>query len=67
MQIHVIQTKDKGRGVAASRNFTPGEIVESSPVILITDTKLEYLEKGGLHEHYFDWEEKGWAIGLGLT
>ncbi len=59
-------TKNKGRGVFANRDFKIGETIEICPVIVISSSGVDQLGKSILDEYFFLWESKeDAAIALG--
>lgn len=59
--LQVVQIPNKGRGIVASRSFSPGDIVESCPVIVVPDEAVV-----GIWECYcFLWDETNSALALG--
>jgi len=59
----------KGRGVFALRPFHPGDIVERSPVIVLSADHWQICEKTDLHNYAFGWgpdrDEAAIALGFG--
>lgn len=59
-------TKNKGRGVFANRDFKSGETIEICPVIVISSNGVDQLGKSILDEYFFLWESnEDAAIALG--
>ena len=48
-------TKAKGRGVFASADFVEGQMIESSPVIVIPASHRAALDTTALFDYYFSW------------
>lgn len=67
LSICVKESAGKGRGVFAQRDFKKGEIIESSPVIVLPSEEIDSLELTQLYNYYFAWgpESKDAAIALG--
>lgn len=64
--LEIRETKNKGRGVFALKDFQPGDIIEECPVIVIPPRECDLLEKTILDNYYFEWEsELDGAIVLG--
>jgi len=53
--IEIRKTKNKGRGVFASRDFKPGEIVESCPVINVSPKERKKCEDTILAYYIYPW------------
>lgn len=60
-------TKLKGRGIFAQKRFLKGEMIERSPVVVIPAEQVELIDQTVLSNYYYDWEDKGVAIALGLV
>jgi len=58
-----------GRGVYAKKNFQPGELIESVPVILIPAAEWEFIEKTILYDYCYAFgettEDQAVALGFG--
>jgi SET domain-containing protein len=63
--LEVRQTKEKGRGVFAGKDFSKGDLIERAPIIKLPDPEWESLEKTALREYYFNWSADSAAIALG--
>lgn len=61
------QTKNKGRGVFAQRDFAPGELIETAAVIVIPKQQVKLITKTVLLNYYFGWHGESGAIGLGFS
>ncbi len=60
------KTKDKGRGVFASKNFKKGEVVEECPVIPLTAKESLICEQTILEYYLYPWKgKKDGAVVLG--
>lgn len=59
-------TKLKGRGVFAQKRFLKGEIIETTPVVVVPAEQVEFIDQTILTYYYYDWEDKAVAIALGL-
>jgi len=59
----------KGRGVFATRVFTPGATIEVCPVIALTSLDESLIEQSTLSTYYFGWgpDGKGGAFVLGYA
>lgn len=74
LNVHGLQVLDKkdgkGRGVFASKAMSRGQLLEVSPVLLLS--KEEYARPGGvgesvLKDYVFSWDKQGcMAVALGL-
>ena len=68
--LKVRKTKNKGRGVFATKRFKKGEIIEVCPVIIFTPKEYKFLEKTVLDKYMFAWKTKRDAcipLGYGLV
>ncbi len=67
LSICVKDSPGKGRGVFAQRNFKKDEVIEISPVIVLSSEEIDSLELTQLYNYYFAWgpESKDAAIALG--
>ena len=53
------ETKNKGRGVFAKKALKADTIIETSPVIVMSDKDRKLLDKTLLHDYIFEWEPDG--------
>lgn len=58
-------TKKYGRGLYATRNFKKGEIIETSPILLIEKTDIGSIETTVLNTYVFEWTKNASALALG--
>jgi SET domain-containing protein len=58
-----------GRGVFANRNFKPGAVIETAPVIILDKTERDFLQYTHLFSYYFVISDASnpVAFGLGYT
>ncbi|MBN1380913.1 MAG: SET domain-containing protein-lysine N-methyltransferase [Deltaproteobacteria bacterium] len=67
--VEVKRIPEKGRGVFALRNFRYGEILERSPVIVLSAEHWKICEKTDLHNYAFGWgvsqDQAAIALGVG--
>lgn len=61
----VRKTKSKGWGIFALRNFDVNELVESSPVVIMTGEEMILLNQTKLHDYIFHWEDGMCCMALG--
>jgi SET domain-containing protein len=69
LSVEIKSSLGRGRGVFATRNIKQGEIIETSPVLVIPVDEMISINKTTLHQYHYDWapnEKVGGAIGLGL-
>ena len=59
-----VRPNNKGRGVYATRQILNGNLIETSPVILVHDTK-DVTKKSILNTITFEWTKKISALALG--
>lgn len=57
--VAVGQSPGRGRGVFATRRFTPGETIEVCPAIPLSEADARRLDATGLYDYYFGWGEDG--------
>lgn len=53
--IYVQQTEDKGNGVFTENSIVAGTIVETSPVVVMTQQERKHLDLTLLHDYIFEW------------
>lgn len=64
--LEIRQTENKGRGVFSTTNIKRGDLIEMSPVIVLTLEEKDVICQTVLSEYFFEWGKEG-AIGLGFT
>ena len=57
--VEIGETKNKGRGVFARKPIKADTIIETSPVIVMSDKDRKLLDKTLLHDYIFEWEPDG--------
>ena len=50
---------EKGRGIYAVKPIKAGEMIETSPIIFLTEEEMETIVPTVLHTHVFEWEPEG--------
>jgi hypothetical protein len=67
--LYVNQTPAKGNGVFTHEDLPADQIIELSPVIVMSLLDREHLDKTLLHDYIFEWGEKKdrCAMALGLV
>jgi SET domain-containing protein len=62
-----IQNTKYGRGVISTQDYSIGELVEASPVIVLKENDTKKIDETSLFDYYFSWgsEENQAAIALG--
>ena len=63
--LRVIESKSRGRGLAATRAFLRGEVLERAPVIIVARTLLQRLRGSLLDDYWFWWDDEHNAFALG--
>ncbi|MFC4559503.1 SET domain-containing protein [Virgibacillus kekensis] len=65
--IYIKNTGKYGRGVFALRQFKKGELIESTPVIILPGFERRHIKKTKISEYFFNWEKnnESFAIALG--
>lgn len=53
--VEVRKTRNKGRGVFATKNFQKGDIIEVCPVIILNTTERRHCEKTILAYYMYPW------------
>lgn len=54
--ISVRRSERSGRGVFADRHFSPGEVIEKCPVIVIPSSQLDFIYETVLGDYVYPWE-----------
>ncbi|MCB0698232.1 MAG: SET domain-containing protein-lysine N-methyltransferase [Chitinophagales bacterium] len=69
--LHIANTEGKDRGVFTTEPIPANTVIEESPVIVMTATEKELLDKTLLHDYIFHWEpsagDKGCCMALGYV
>lgn len=66
--IKVRKTKSRGRGVYSTQRFSPGDVIERCPVIVLTLAESELCQKTIFDSYLFDWshgEKSALPLGYG--
>ena len=65
--IHIGESGSRGRGIFATRLIGCGELIDSSPVVIVPREQLVHLDNTILGDYYFTWgvDKKEAAILLG--
>lgn len=66
--LFIKETKNKGRGVFAGKDFEAGEVMEICPVLRIPDDQSIYMEGTVIENHWFEAgdKEEEYLIALGF-
>ncbi|HUN42590.1 MAG TPA: SET domain-containing protein [Acetobacteraceae bacterium] len=56
----------RGRGVFATRQFAPGEMIEMCLVVALSEADARKLDATGLYDYYFGWAEDGRQAAIAL-
>ena len=60
------KTRKYGRGLYATRNIKAGEVVETSPVLILDEWEASKITSTKLNLYVFDWgKESAIALGVG--
>lgn len=62
--LKVARSRGRGRGVFAARSFSPGEIIEQCPVVLVPRAPLD--DVPSIWELSFSWSRNKAALALGF-
>jgi SET domain-containing protein len=64
--VNIKRTRKKGLGVFALKNFKPGELIESAPVLIFDTKGRKTLEKTLLSHYIYPWRStRGAALVFG--
>lgn len=63
--VEIKNTKQKGRGVFATKDFKKGEVIEECPIIYISKKEDVDIQKTILGRYIYEWHENDGAIILG--
>lgn len=63
--VDIKDVKDKGRGVFARKDFAAGDVIETCPVIVLTEEEDREVQKTVLGKYVYEWEDKTSAVILG--
>ena len=65
--LYIADSPGRGRGVYTSQDLNPNELIEESPVIVMSGTERGLLDKTLLHDYIFAWgdSEKECCVALG--
>jgi SET domain-containing protein len=64
--IFLAPSKISGNGVFAAQSFSPDELIELCPVIVIPASERSDLDKTILYNHYYEWDESAAALAQGF-
>ena len=64
--IHVERSIGKGRGVYAGREFRPGDLIESAPVVVIPAAQRASIAATILDYFVFEWGAEGLEVAVVL-
>lgn len=66
--LYVENTEEKGKGVFTAEDISEGEIIEFSPVVVMSLEDRAHLDKTLLHDYLFEWgaDKDRCAMALGL-
>ena len=59
-------SKDKGRGVFASRSFQRGDTIEEAPVLIIPASQVTLIKRTILYNYFFVWSEAAGDVAICL-
>lgn len=65
----VATTEGKGRSVLATAAIAAGEVLETSPVLRLSNRDAEIIQPTQVEDYVFHWDEEGFstAIVMGIT
>jgi SET domain-containing protein len=64
--IYCKESPGKGRGVFSERSFSPGDLIETAPVIVIPESQRELIESTVLDHCVFQWGAAGLELAIAL-
>lgn len=64
--LHVQQTAGMDRGVFTSAPIPAGTVIETSPVVVMSDQDRVLLDQTPLHDYIFEWGEEGGQCCMAL-
>ena len=64
--LFIAPTGEKGRGVFTSADIPKGEIIEISPVIVMSGEERKLLDQTLLHDYIFEWGEDSRSCCMAL-
>jgi SET domain-containing protein len=65
--LYIDQTRTRGRGVFAAKNYEIGDLIETCPVLILSKSDTRKIEATHLYNYYFEWDADAGrsAIALG--
>jgi len=57
--IYIADINNKGRGVFTRKAINADTVLETSPVIVMSDADRQLLDKTLLHDYIFEWQPEG--------
>ena len=64
--LEIKNTKNKGRGVFAARDFSEGDLIETCDVIECPEQDTALIDKTFLYNYYFNWGPKRNKVAIAL-
>jgi SET domain-containing protein len=58
-QVQIGETGNKGRGIFAKKALKADTVIETAPVIVMTNDERKLLDKTLLHDYIFEWHPEG--------
>jgi hypothetical protein len=59
LQLYLLQSENKGRGVHTKGAIKAKTVIETAPVIVMTDADRQLLDQTLLHDYIFEWQPNG--------
>jgi len=56
--LYIDVSQDRGRGVFTRQLLVQGEVIEVSPVLVLSKEEMREVEKTRLHDYIFEWGEE---------
>ena len=66
LYLHILPSKNRGKGVFTSEDIKPGTVLEISPVLIMEATDRIHLDKTRLHDYIFEWGDGGKQVCMAL-
>lgn len=57
--LHIGETKNKGHGIFTKKAIKADTVIETSPVIVMSDADRKLLDQTLLHDYIFEWQPEG--------
>jgi len=58
-ELYIGETENKGRGIFSKKDLAADQVIETSPVIVMSHEDRQHLDKTLLHDYIFEWQPEG--------